>query len=224
MVIYNNNYDFSSGSNRGRVSATDEWLVRSGVKPSIYDYEFFSKLASGKNFTDLGSNAIISTNEIANAPLDAGYAWIKASGNVSLGSPGGSPQVVINKKAILFVDGDLAIRDRVTVNNPDSNFFMAVVSGDVDVDPAVTSPNLTTPAITGIFAVNGTFSSGTNGTDDGLLVVQGSVAAGAFRLERDLRAENTNTPAEHFIYSPALISNYPPALSERHLLWREVAP
>ena len=223
-AIYNDNYDFSSTATRGTVSATNQWLVRAGTRPNIYSYAFFNNLASGKNFTTLPNNATVRTPDIASAPLDAGYSWIRATGNVSLGEPGGSPQVLVNKKAILFVDGDLTIYDEVRIGNTASDFFMVVVSGDIDVDPSLVSPDTTTPAIQGIYTCDGTFSTGTNGVDDGILVVEGSVAASAFNLERDLVNENTDTPAEHFIYSPALISNYPSALAERHLIWREVAP
>ena len=228
-AIHNNTYDFSNDPlGKGSVSASNKWLVKSPTKASLYSYNYFYNLASGKTFTDLGANPTITTAVIAstpaNTPGNGGYAWIKASGNVSLGNVGAPPQVLVNKKVILFVDGNLTINDEVIINNLENDFFMAVVSGDIDINPALVSLNLATPVVTGIFAADGTFSTGTNGTDDGILVLHGSVAAGNFNLERNLNAENVNTPAEHFIYSPPLIVNYPSALSEKHLIWREVAP
>jgi len=200
--------------------------VRAGTRPNIYSYAFFDNLSSGKNFNTLPPNTTVTTG-VVNDPAsvaDGGYYWYRTSGNVTIGSPGGSNFININRKIILFVDGNLTIYDGPRLNNFPNDFFMVVVSGDIDVDPALVSPDTSTPAIQGIYTCDGTFSTGTNGVDDGILVVEGSVAASAFNLERDLVNENTDTPAEHFIYSPALISNYPSALAERHLIWREVAP
>lgn len=221
-------YDFSNGASKGSVSPSGEWLVQTDTKASTYTYGFFRNRASGKVFTNLSSPNQITTSTISSAddtsPQNGGYAWIQAYGNASLGEPGGSSVVNINKRAVIFVDGDLTIHDRVRLVDPEDDFLMVVVSGDINVHPDLVSPDVNTAAIQGIFVADGTFATGTNGADDGILVIEGSVAAGGIRLERGLTDENTSTPGEHFIYSPALIVNYPSALAERHLVWREVAP
>jgi hypothetical protein len=93
---------------------------------------------------------------------------------------------------------------------------MFIVRDNITVAPGVTR-------LTGIFTANGSFSTGSDG-DDEQLEVTGSVAASAVNLQRDLVGGNATGPAELFTYSPELVINYPPALSERHLVWREVAP
>jgi len=228
-AIYTGNYDFSADpGSQGNVSSTDEWLVSSSTRVNIYSYEFFESLADGKSFDTLPGSSIVGTAAIASSPSgtagNGGYAWIRVTGDATLGFPGGSDEVVINKKVVLFVEGDLTVYDGSRLVNEKLDFFMAIVKGDITIDPALSSPDSQTPALTGIFSSDGTFSTGTTGSGDGILVLKGSVAGTTLRLERDLGGANTNTPAEHFIYSPAAVANYPPSLSEKHLVWREVAP
>lgn len=209
------------------LSATG-WQTNTATAPmSTYSYTHFSGLASGKipppnEFSD---GATLSTNDFSSAVADGGYAWIRVNGDASFGNIGAPATVNVNQRVIVFVNGDLTINDRANLNaGVGNNFLMFIVRDDIIVNPALSSTGLNDPALHGIFFAGGTFNSGTNGTDDNLLVVRGSVAANSMNLVRDLKVENSILPAEVFQFSPELVANYPPALSVKHLIWREVAP
>lgn len=226
VAVFSGTADLSADSgSSGEVSASGRWLVNSATRSNIYNYALFENLASSRIFTDLGTNAIITTGDINSAFEDGSYAWIRADGEVSLGAAGGAPMVQVNnKKVILMVDGDLTIYDRVDIQNIGNGFLMVIVSGNIDVSPDVVSSGLNDPAIEGLYLADGTFSTGTTGGTDELLVIQGSVAAASLNLERDTGAASADAPSEYFIYSPELIVGYPSQLSEKHLRWQEAAP
>jgi hypothetical protein len=194
------------------------WINNSATAANLYTYEHFLALSAGKTFTDLGADPVVDTSTISSASDDGGYSWIRASGNVVISNPGVG--VNVNKRAVLFVDGDVAIQSRVNVNDIQNDFFMVIASGDITVDPAVTG-TVADPAVTGVFVCNGVFSTGAS---DQQFVLRGSVAASRVNMERDLLAGNVDTPAEQFIYSPDLVVKFPSSLSQKHLIWREVAP
>jgi hypothetical protein len=221
-VVYGgNSLDFSADTtNNGTASSTD-WITNTDTASNIYNYAYFSSLASGRNFTlDASVDTTLNSGSFNSAPAGGEeYNWIRVRGNATINQP-----INISQKAILFVEGNLYINNTINLGGGGDKFFMAIVSRDIIVDPSVTSPDTTTPALTGIFNADGVFRTGTTGATDGLLVVNGSVACADVVLERDLEVGNLDTPAEHFIYSPELVSNYPSALSDKHLVWREVAP
>jgi len=213
--------DFAAGNPTGTVSSR-RWLTNTGTVPSIYSYEYFANLASGR-FTTNSVGATIGNGEIASASTGPdGYSWLHRTGSTTIDQPGIGLNV--NKKVVIFVDGDVTINSRIRLNNIEEDFFMIVASGNITVNPSVSSSSSNDVAIQGIYHTNGSFSTGTNGVDDEMLVVEGSVSAGSVNLERDLVAENNDTPGELFIYSPELAIGYPSALSDKHLVWREVAP
>lgn len=222
-AIYQSDYDFSSDPlSRGIVSNSDQWLVKTGTNPNIYTYQYFRNLSSGKPFVTLAANSNVDPAVVSQARgAGESYLWIVVNGNATIDQP-----LDINQKVILFVDGNLSINGKIRLTNANASerFLMVVVSGNINVSSSVFSASAADPALNGIFVANGTFSTGTNGTDDNRLVVRGTVAAGAINLQRDLNDENVNTPAELFQYSPELVTNYPPALAVRHMIWREVAP
>lgn len=221
VPIYNGSLNVGSG-----VISSTQWQTDTGTAASIppFSYSYFENLASGKfpsanisgNITSGTFNGAAAPDE---APID-GYVY-RRSGSVTINQP-----LNINRKAILFVDGDLTINNQIRLNAAASSdrFFMAIVRGNINVSPTLSSPNVNTPAIEGMFFADGEFSTGTNSTDDSLLVVRGSVAAQNISLRRDLVDENISGPAEYFQFSPELVVNYPSALSVKHLVWREVAP
>lgn len=213
--------DFAAGNPTGTVSSR-RWLTNTATVPSIYSYAYFANLASGR-FTPNSAPATINNGVIASAPVGSdGYSWLHRSGSLTIDQPGVG--LNINKKVVLFVDGDVNINSRININNLTDNFFMVIASGNITVSPSVSSSDSADVAIQGIYHTNGSFSTGTTGVDDEMLVVEGSVSAGSVNLERDLVTENDDTPGELFIYSPELAIGYPSALSDKHLVWREVAP
>ncbi len=205
-----NTYDFQAGPLKGTVSSAG-WIAKTNTSNNLYSYSYFEALASGKNVAVIG-DGVIDVSDIASATNDPdGYSYLKIDGDATT-----SGFNFNNKKVIVFIDGDLTINGDIGVNPNllDTSFFMVVVSGSIIVAPDVTE-------IVGIFTADTEFLTE---PDDDQLVVTGSVAAANIVLQRNLLGGNVNTPAELFNYAPELVVNYPPSLSDKHLVWREVAP
>jgi len=203
------------------------WQAKTTTAPNVYTYGYYENLASGKNIRNLPGGTVITTNLLASSPADGEYTWVRVQGDATINQSGGT--INVNKKTVLFVERDLTISSRTRLNSPDpldpnDLFFMVIVGRNINIDPVVVSADLTDPALRGVYHSDGTFSTGSNGTDDGLLVIEGSVAAAAIDFERDLVDENIDSPAETVLYSPLMVVNYPSSLSQKHLIWREVAP
>jgi len=80
------------------------------------------------------------------------------------------------------------------------------------------------PDLEGFYFAGVSFNSGTNGSDlDNQLHLRGAVIAQNINLERDLD-DDSNTPGELFEFAPDLLMQYPVALGNRKIQWREVAP
>lgn len=213
MVIYGTGTpDFSAGAGTGAVSS-EGWLVQTAISANVYSYNYFNALASGRTFSVLPAGTSLRNNNFSSTPEDDGYRYLKVTGNASV-----SNKLNVNnaqKRVVVFVEGDLTIDNDISIDVTDG-FLMFIVRGNIIVNPNVVE-------LDGIFSVDGSFRTGTDG-DDPQLVVTGSVVAGTLLLQRDLLASNGSSPAEIFIYSPELVVNFPPALSDKHLVWREVAP
>lgn len=201
------------------------WKSNTNTLSNVYTYEYFENLASGKNFNNLPANTAIVTGTISSSSLDGDYAYIRINGDANFGDIGGSPQVNVNKKVIIFVNGNVRIYDKANLNAGSGNNFLMIVSrNNINIDPTLSSSNANDPILHGFYFANGSFNTGTNGVDDGMCVIKGSVVAGSINLQRDMNVENYNTPAETIIYDPEIAINFPSALSRKRLIWREVAP
>jgi hypothetical protein len=118
-------------------------------------------------------------------------------------------------KNVLFVNGNLNITGNITLDDgaAGDGFFVAIVSGNITVDPTVTN-------LEGIYLSNGTFSTGLGTTQ---LQVRGTVASyGGVNLQRNL--SNNTQPAELFTFAPDQIALFPEKLGFRRTRWTEVAP
>jgi len=190
-----------------------------------YSYEYFESISSGKTFTVISNT--LDTGLFNSVPADplTGFSWLKASGDITINNP---LNISNNKKAVIFVDGNLNINNEIRMNSPETSFVMFVVRGDIIVDPSIgnNNANSNTPNISGIFWADGAFISNSDSpASDTKLVVRGSVATnGGFSLQRDLGNDNQTFPAEVFIYAPEFQLNFPDTLSEKRLVWKEVAP
>ncbi|MFC1625460.1 hypothetical protein ACFL1Q_00255 [Patescibacteria group bacterium] len=209
------------------------WIANSTYKwNKIYDYSYFSRLVpTSVVFNDLASDTIEGSQLESGTEDSSGYSWYMFDGestgfdltinsNVSLGS----------RKAILFVKGaDLHINGDINLTKG-SGFFMAIVGkndsggkGNIMVNPAVGGGSEINPNLEGLYMADGTFSAGEASTP---LYVRGSVAAwGGISLPRDLGDDlNGDNPSEFFEYAPDLVLNYPKALTDYIMRWKEVAP
>jgi hypothetical protein len=141
---------------------------------------------------------------------DRGYYWFSNSGDFTM--PNGL-SLDSGERAILFVDGNVTIEDNINLADPQEDFFMLVADGTIQIDPSVTS-------LQGIFVAN----SVETGSGDTPLAFEGSVVTSSISLQRDLDSGNQTTPATTFEYMEELLLNYPPTLSEKHLVWKEINP
>lgn len=215
------------------------WVARPGTVTTSYNYSYFESLASGKTFFNnpdgLLQNIDLDTTQADQIPYrdTDGYIWIKATGNTMIGNnPGNAPLNVANRKIVVFIDGNLTIDGAVNIGN--NGFAAFIVSGNITVSPTVGASNNSSTAanIAGIYWADGQFATGTTGiNDDKRLNLYGSFAAlgtgftDAFLLQRDLNdTDNKTIPAETFTFAPEYMVRFPQTLSDKHLVWREIAP
>ncbi len=191
------------------------WLGNTLYMGRTYDSTYFTNLIpTSVSFNTVGPNA-------AQADFDGGvasngYYWYKSNGNLTLT---GNVTITGNRKVILFVDGgDFNINGKINIQTKGSGFFMAIVSGNINVGNSVTG----VPSIEGLFVSDGTFSTGTGNLP---LTVRGTVVGwGGVNLQRDLGVGNNTAPAETFEYAPDFIVLYPRDLVQDRINWQEVIP
>ncbi|MBI1863963.1 hypothetical protein HYS03_02015 [Candidatus Woesebacteria bacterium] len=216
VATYGGNLDL--GIAGGSPSSTN-WNANSSYLGKQYDYAYFSSLTPSSVLADanfnLPSSTATNTTFNTGGSSSGGYRWYKSSGDLTI-----SGNVTISGKVILFVEGgNLNINGRIALNSA-SDFFLAIVQNNTNVDQSITNGN--NPALTGLFFNGGSFNTGAGNTK---LVVDGAVVATTVNLQRDLGgALNNTTPAEFVQYDPTQIVNFPRQLSRRNVIWKEVAP
>ena len=114
--------------------------------------------------------------------------------------------------AVIFIDGDLTINENVTVSQ--GSFLGIIASGDITVNSSVGT-------VEGFYFTNGDFSTGSSSTQ---LLLNGTIVANDFNLDRDLGASNPTTPAEVFSYRPDFAFTAPLELRRPYRHFQEVAP
>lgn len=220
VPMFSGNYDFSSGVGSGSVSSTS-WLSDAAyVSLSQYHYAYFLRLVPGDAIRSTIASNSITPNYLKNQGAESpdGYKWYFRDGDLTMqGEP-----TLGSDKVILFVNGNLTI-DGIIDLTRGSGFFMAIVSGNITVDPDVRHPSAGEPELEGLFVANGNFISGSDG-DDEQLHIRGMVTAyQQVQLDKNL-SDNTTTPSELFTYAPDLLFNYPRSLTLKRTRWKEVTP
>src|SRR3989338_5553237 len=139
---------------------------------------------------------------------------------------------------VIFVDGNLEINYRVTLAGA-NDFLAFIVSGDINVDPAVGDTAVASPVpaqadLVGAFLAEGDFNAGSNSSQpDKQLVIYGTIGAdidlginngGRVNFQRDMGANNSVGPGVAVIWNTNLLLNWPEQLSDALTDWREVAP
>lgn len=191
-TYYNGSLSYGSG-----LLSTKQWSANTQTTQSRrFDYSYF--------------NNLIPSDFVSPTTYD-GYVWTKINGPHTL-----SATDFTTSKNVLFVNGNLNITGNVALTDG-TGFFLAIVSGNITVDPSITS-------LEGIYLTDGTFSTGTYGPDlDSQLQTRGSVASySGISLQRDLT--NNTQPAEVFTFAPDQIALFPEKLGFRRTRWTEVAP
>jgi hypothetical protein len=135
---------------------------------------------------------------------------------------------------VVFVDGQLDIRNTITVAQ--GGFLAFIVSGDIVIDASVGSADetSTTPVVEGMYVANGEIrlpSAGLAAGGDLKFVGAGTfVGWSGIVMERDYddgasrRLLNNTNPTELFIYRPDLALRTPTRMRAPRYQWREVAP
>ena len=219
--------DFQSGNSYGIVSGDGTefgWINSANYGGSEYSFENFEKMIPSSYEINPIHGSAIGGGELTGAGsvnIDDGYHWYRKNGDTTIN---GNVNIS-DRKVVLVVNGNLFISADITLNNPESDFFMVIVKGNIEIDPKVTR-------LEGIFFAEGNCETGTEGEEPaedeqlaflGLLSC-GSRNSGGISLQRNLGAENINTAAELFEFSPGLILNYPKTLNIRRVSWKEVVP
>jgi hypothetical protein len=224
--------DFQAGSGTGTVAeAPYSWLVNASYSASkIYDYSYFERqIPQDVTFTEITSPTYNGGDFNSGGSPARGYVWYHYDG-ATLGDMtiSGNVNLTGSRRVVLLVDGaDLNIIGRINVQSSGNGYFMVVVGkdanglkGNITIDPTVSHP--TSPAIEGVYLAEGEFRTGA-GTSQ--LHLRGAIAAyGGIVLERDLGADNDDTPAEYFEYAPDIIATFPQVFTSRRMRWKEVAP
>ncbi len=150
------------------------------------------------------------------APRGVWDGGLPAQSGVSL-APGsvttsGTWNVTASENFVLLADGDVIVNANIDV--APGGFLAIIASGDITINPSVTR-------IEGVFIADGTINTGLG---DQQLVGEGIFTGWTnINFQRDLN-DDSQTPAERFVYRPDLQLN-----AYRYLLWfgidwREVAP
>lgn len=225
----------------GRDPSSQRWDVDfSPYLGENIDYAFFERkipqeVLTNPNFrfSETLIDGVWLKDKLGNYPVEypggSGYYWLmfRPTGfqtNLTIKGTEITPSILGNRRLVLFVDGNLNISTRINTTAGTSGFY-AIVRGNLNIDPNVgePAPN-TSPDIEGIFYAGGTFSTGTLGANkDKQLYIRGSAVANDFELQRDL-ANNTLFPGEVFKFGPDLLLGWPPFLSAKNIIWKEISP
>lgn len=183
------------------------WSANTATNQSrLFNYSYFANLVpSDIIFTDPSSTSI--ATDISDQD---GYDWYKHTGNLTL-----SASDLLNRKVILFVDGNLTIDGNINVTD-NQGFFVTFVNGTISINPSVTG----SPSLEGLYLSNSTFSTGV-GTSP--INIRGSIASyGGISFERDLADDSS--PAEYIEFAPDQVAMFPEKLMLSRTKWIEVAP
>lgn len=216
--IYRNILNLGSGQ-----ISIPNWRAAGGGIGSSLQYDLLrEQVPSGATITNLNTTPNFNSIRTGGNVDSEGYIWYEANGNTTL-TINGNAVFPGNRKAVVFVDGDLTITGNGTQTfaNVANSFLMFVVRGDVRINPGIGHSNssLTSPNLSAIFYSGGKFI--TDSGSNRLNILGTVVALQGVSLSRDVVTSN---PSEYFIFSPELIINYPPALGIRRAFWREVQP
>lgn len=220
-----------AGNQTGWVTerATQQFATGTTAKVrETYDF-FYREYSLGTNpVADLAGTIAKPTNPPAN-----GRAYF-ASGNVVIEDQW---QVTSGESLVIFVNGDLTMRDPGTVEQlidvETGGFLAFIVSGNIIIEETVGNTDIldTTSNIEGVFIADGqivTQSIGAASGGDNRFVGEGVFVgwSGIF-LNRDFddgstrRAENNDKPVELFRYRPDFVRNVPERMNTTRTIWQE---
>lgn len=195
----------------GSVS-TSGYSATTRYRGKVMNYDYFAA-HMGVTPNTINDWAVDTMSKPANDP-DKVFYYINPNGSeASVSTPW---TVAAGESYVIFVNGDLRIASNITVAN--GGFLAFIVNGSVRVSPAVTD-------VAGIYVIDSTLITESNGGTDVAANFQGSVVAwGGVNLGRDLVAGNLNQAGEKFTYRADLLNNMPDSMKVFALKWEEVVP
>lgn len=143
-----------------------------------------------------------------------------------------------NQKLVIFVEGNLFIKNEITVDP--GGFLAFIASGNIEIDSAVADVDETSanPLVSGVFVADGKVRIASKGPvnskpADGKFIGAGTfVGWSGIELLRDYRSaadasagiQSYDYPTELFLDRPDFALNMPDQLRRPAIDWREVAP
>jgi len=219
IPIYSGTIDVGGSGDVSDTPASPGWRAEGALYSSIpKDYQYFWNRIQSSIAPESLSGTVDAAYLRSNGTSSGGYRWYERTGDLDIS--GGDIQA---QKVIVFVDGNLTISGNFNLTRG-LGFFIAIVSGDITIDPAVGAGAGLAPHVEGMFVSNGQFITQTSGSGDDQLHIRGSVAGlSGLSLNRSL-PDNATDPAEIFEYAIDQAFLYPINLGIKNYLWREIAP
>jgi hypothetical protein len=231
-IIFSGAFSPNFGINSTTASQTYNWKVggSSSTTREVFtdthsliptSYRFLLETASSSGLTP----AVITD---VNSSLIHGIYQI--NGNTTLSGAGitfGAGNYII------LINGDLTIKERITVPTGSTVIFSS--SGNITIDKSIGEASIssTTPTIEGIYSADNKFVADGNKncpTSDLRLNIAGSVIAnagrtgGTFVNNRTLCNNNSFYPSVSFIERPDFMLSFPSLVRQTTRAWQDVAP
>lgn len=170
----------------------------------------------------------------ATFPAVGQYYWYRYDGlgtNLIIERPADLSTDLATRRVILFIKNASVTIDTPITATDGRGALYVISDGDITIDPSIGGPQDTTPDIEAVLFADGVIRTGHDTVNPDIpLHVRGSLAGlgnnGAVDgvvFERDL-PNNSATPAELVEFAPDMLLNWPPYLTIKNIIWREVAP
>jgi len=176
-----NDLVIAGGSYANQITSSNRWIITDYPMEIPWDYSAWLDYVPAKTAA-------------ATLPTSSGVYLIDSDLTITSSNiPGTFSTAVFS--AVLFVNGNIRIRDNLILS--DSSAMVFIISGDLDVEGQVTR-------VDGFYLVDGNFNSSYNGgNNQPALQVRGGVTAETFLLPRSLKNyDNIDNPAERFTFEP----------------------
>lgn len=214
-IVYSGDGELSLGGGgvvpANAVVSENAYNAESGYQERIEGYAYFERQAAQYQTTNRTSwngtgkpsgatNGLYQSTATGTLTMDGGI------------SPTGTESITI------FHDGNVSITSNVDV--PVGAFLAIIATGDIDIQPGVTS-------LEGVYIADGNFqvlSTGDEATEQRFVGEGTFVGLAGVVLQRDRGVTNNSESSEYFIFRPDFVINAPFGLRLPQYSWKEVNP
>jgi hypothetical protein len=217
LLMHNGTANYGSGS--GSVAGLD--IANYSISnTSVYNkyYTLYNKYLTSIDLSSLN-----------NLSATSGYYINASPGDLVIQNIPTALKTVTNTNYVIFVNGNLFIRDNFTITKNGNESVVFIVSGNIGIDPSITKVEgvyladgiIDTSCSGNSFDVNNKCSPNTGDTSGGsTLTLDGLFFAhGGFSLDR--YATPGSTPGEIFSARPDLVLATTPSLGQKVYSWKE---